>query len=280
MWAALALSVLFVPTVLGQNNNATNPMQTRLAYAGPTGMSIAWNTFTQLTKPMVKYGLSASSLNLTSPAGISITYPTSSTYNNHVKITGLKPGTLYYYQPQPTNLTTPLTFQTSRLPGDGTPFSVALVVDMGVMGPEGLSTTVGTGAGGPLAPGDNNTIQSLQAQPGFDFLWHRMSFSYVFFTYVISYVDLFTILAGDIAYADYWLKEEIQGYLPNTTIADGFMVYERLLNRYYDQVSVVSSQKPYMVGPGNHEANCEIFRSAIARDAIFQGPPSEIDISD
>ena len=180
MWATLALSVLFAPAVLGQNNKSTNPMQIRLAYAGNTGMSLSWNTYSQLTNPTVKYGLSASNLNMTSPPGISITYNTSSTYNNHVKITGLKPNTLYYYQPQPTNLTAPLTLQTARLPGDTTPFSVALVVDMGVMGPGGLSTTVGTGAASPLGPNDNNTIQSLQAQPGFDFLWHRMSFSRVF----------------------------------------------------------------------------------------------------
>lgn len=62
--------------------------------------------------------------------------------------------------------------------------------------------------------------------------------------------------AGDIAYADYWLKEEIQGFLPNTTIADGAKVYESLLNQYYDEMTPITSKKPYMVGPGNHEANC------------------------
>jgi acid phosphatase type 7 len=175
MWATFALSVLFLPPVLGQNSNATNPMQVRLAYAGSTGMTISWNTYSQLTNPTVKFGLSPS-LNLTSPVGVSITYPSSSTYNNHAKITGLRPDTLYYYQPQPTNLTAPFTFRTSRLPGDATTFSVALVVDMGVMGLGGLSTTVGTGAASPLSPTDNNTIQSLRDQPGFDFLWHRMSF--------------------------------------------------------------------------------------------------------
>ena len=63
--------------------------------------------------------------------------------------------------------------------------------------------------------------------------------------------------AGDIAYADYWLKEEIQGFLPNTTIADGFHVYESLLNQFYDEMTPLTSQKAYMVGPGNHEANCQ-----------------------
>ena len=57
-------------------------------------------------------------------------------------------------------------------------------------------------------------------------------------------------IAGDLAYADAWLKEEIGGYLPNTTIADGYKVYERILNDFYDEMSTVSSEKPYMVGPG------------------------------
>ncbi len=64
------------------------------------------------------------------------------------------------------------------------------------------------------------------------------------------------LLAGDIAYADYWLKEEIQAYLPNTTIADGYKVYEMLLNQYYDEMEPITAYKPYMVGPGNHDSNC------------------------
>lgn len=63
--------------------------------------------------------------------------------------------------------------------------------------------------------------------------------------------------AGDIAYADYWLKEEIQNFLPNTSIAAGAEVYESILNAFYDEMSTVSAYKPYMVGPGNHEANCD-----------------------
>ena len=63
--------------------------------------------------------------------------------------------------------------------------------------------------------------------------------------------------AGDIAYADYWLKEEIQGFLPNTTIAEGYKVYESILNDFYDELTPISASKPYMVGPGNHESNCD-----------------------
>jgi hypothetical protein len=59
------------------------------------------------------------------------------------------------------------------------------------------------------------------------------------------------------AYADYWLKEEIGGFLPNTTIADGYIVYESILNDFYDEMTPITTQKPYMVGPGNHEADCD-----------------------
>lgn len=62
---------------------------------------------------------------------------------------------------------------------------------------------------------------------------------------------------GDIAYADYWLKEEIQNYLPNTTIANGYKVYEAILNAFFDEVMPITSQKAYMVNGGNHEANCD-----------------------
>jgi hypothetical protein len=62
------------------------------------------------------------------------------------------------------------------------------------------------------------------------------------------------LIAGDIAYADAWLKEEIQGYLPNTTIANGYTVYERILNDFYDEMTVVTADRPYMVGPGKYSA--------------------------
>ncbi|KAJ8152537.1 hypothetical protein LV165_006976 [Aspergillus fumigatus] len=53
------------------------------------------------------------------------------------------------------------------------------------------------------------------------------------------------------------LKEEIQGFLPNITIADGAKVYESLLNQNYVELAVITAQEPYMFGPGNHESNCD-----------------------
>ncbi|KAJ5584663.1 Metallo-dependent phosphatase-like protein [Penicillium hispanicum] len=212
------------------------PMQLRLAYAGDTGMMVSWNTYSQLLRPAVRYGRKPNLLDRVATSDVSVTYQTSTTYNNHVPLHGLAPDTTYYYLPQFSNITEPYSFKTSRSAGDQSPYSVAVAIDLGLMGPDGLTTRVGKGAGNPLKSGDNNTLQSLQAQgANTDFLWHP----------------------GDIAYADYWLKEEIQGFLPNTTIANGSKVYESLLKQYYDEMSVITAKKPYMVGPGNHEANCD-----------------------
>ncbi|KAK4540463.1 hypothetical protein LTR36_009209 [Oleoguttula mirabilis] len=211
-------------------------MQIRLAYAGETGMYVSWNTYSQLTQPTVSYGKHPEDLTHSTSSNVSVTYQTSATYNNHVKLEGLEPGTQYYYQPQHSNVSKPFSFKTSRPAGDHTPFVVAVVVDLGTMGEDGLTTHVGTGAANPLTPGETNTIQSLQDyEDEYEFLMHD----------------------GDIAYADYWLKEEIQGFLPNTTLEEGAVVYERILNDFYDQMTPITSTKPYMVGPGNHEANCD-----------------------
>jgi len=36
--------------------NDTAPMQVRLAYAGPTGMTVSWNTYCKIQQPTVHYG--------------------------------------------------------------------------------------------------------------------------------------------------------------------------------------------------------------------------------
>jgi hypothetical protein len=160
--------------------NVTINSQVRLAYAGDTGMFVSWNTFSKLDSPTVKYGLSSSSMTMTASSNVSVTYPTSLTYNNHVKITGLKPDTTYYYAPmgvlKDNTTSLPYKFRTSRPIGDSTPYSVAVAVDMGTMGPQGLTTSAGKGVStnNILAAGEANTIDSLIAKlDSFDFLWHR-----------------------------------------------------------------------------------------------------------
>jgi hypothetical protein len=147
-------------------------------------MVVSWNTFNKIASPKVHYGLSPHSLLYTAESKVSVTYNTSLTYNNHVALTNLQPNTLYYYLPEPllkdNTTTVPYSFRTSRLAGDGTPYSVALAIDMGTMGPDGLSTTAGQGVSpnNVLGPNDNNTIQSLTAVvDSYDFLWQRNSLS-------------------------------------------------------------------------------------------------------
>jgi hypothetical protein len=153
-----------------------------------------------------------------------------------VNITDLLPYTTYYYLPQYSNATTPYTFTTARAAGDPTPYTVGVVVDMGTFGALGLSTVVGTGAANPLQVNEQTTIAALTEMiDDYEFMVH----------------------AGDIAYADYWLKEEIQNYLPTTTTAQGAVVYESILNAFFDEVVGITSQKAYMVNAGNHEANCD-----------------------
>jgi hypothetical protein len=153
-----------------------------------------------------------------------------------VNITGLLPYTTYYYLPQYSNTTTPYSFTTARAAGDPTPYTVGVVVDMGTFGALGLSTVVGTGAANPLQVNEQTTIAALT----------EMLDSYEFMVH-----------AGDIAYADYWLTEEIQNYLPTTTTAQGAVVYESILNSFFDEMIGITSQKAYMVNVGNHEANCD-----------------------
>ena len=140
-----------------------------------------------------------------------------------MNITGLSPYTTYYYLPQYSNATTPYTFTTARSAGDPTPYTVGVVVDMGTFGALGLSDVTGTGGSNPLGVNEQTTIAALAEMiDDYEFMVH----------------------AGDIAYADYWLKEEIQNYLPNTTTAQGAVVYESILNAFFDEMIGITSVKP------------------------------------
>lgn len=217
-------------------NSPTQPVQVRMSYQGSNAMMVSWNTFSQIAQPTVKYGLLPNLLLQTASSSDSSTYPTSLTYNNHVKLSNLLPGTTYYYLPQGGNETKPYSFTTSKQTGNMDPFTVAVVVDMGTFGPLGLSTTTGVGAANPLRPGEQTTIQSISQQlSSFDFMVHP----------------------GDLSYADAWLKEEIQQYLPNTTRVMNPTVYEHINNAFFDELMNITAYKPYMVSPGNHEANCD-----------------------
>jgi hypothetical protein len=102
------------------------------------------------------------------------------TFNKHVKISGPTPDTTYYYVPvgllKDNTTTLPYTSRKIRPADDGTPYSVAVVVDMGTMRAQGLTTWAGKGAASTniLVKSKNNTIQSLKSVlDSFEFLWHR-----------------------------------------------------------------------------------------------------------
>ena len=182
---ATILAILGISVPINGPANSTINSQVRLAYSGSTGMMVSWNTFFQVETPTVFYGREPHALINWATSSVSVTYNTSLTYNNHVKLTGLEPDTLYYYLPEPLlkdNTTdAPYSFRTSRVPGDGTPYTVAVTIDMGTMGPEGLSTSAGNGvsANNVLQPGETNTVQSLiAAVDQFDFIWQPGDMAY------------------------------------------------------------------------------------------------------
>lgn len=228
-----------MPQALPIPENRLAPTQHRIALAGEGGMAVSWNTYTKIDTPTVHYGMHPNKLDLTASSQVSETYSSSTTYSNHVKLSRLLPDTMYYYKVSNTvdgfptlNFTTPpVTAQQKSY----APFKFAVAIDLGTMGPLGLSETTGEGDGGVLLPGERNTIEALAAnRHDFSLVWHP----------------------GDIGYADYWLKEQVHGYLPEVPVEEGYKVYESILNTFYEQISSVSSYVPYMVGPGNHEANC------------------------
>jgi acid phosphatase type 7 len=61
---------------------------------------------------------------------------------------------------------------------------------------------------------------------------------------------------GDIAYADYWLKEEQQGYITPLNTTDHGKEYDKILNEFYGEIAEVSQDRPYMVGVGKFPHRC------------------------
>lgn len=57
-------------------------------------------------------------------------------------------------------------------------------------------------------------------------------------------------IAGDLAYADAWLKEEKSGYITPLNQTDGGAEYDKILNDFYSEIEVLSSTRPYMVAAG------------------------------
>lgn len=130
-------------------------------------MAISWNTYTPLndTEAVVHYGTDPLELDFTTGSR-QTTFETSRTWSHHALLTGLEAGKTYHYRVAYTNCfacsTLPTyTFTTALERGDCAPYSVAVVADMGLMGPDGLTDVAGEGAAGTLGPNETNTIQSM-----------------------------------------------------------------------------------------------------------------------
>lgn len=209
-------------------SDKTTPTQTRLAFQSLNAVSVAWNTYEKLNQSCVAYGTSSTSLDKRACSSTSDTYPTSRTWFNNVLLTGLAPATTYYYKIDSTNSTTK-SFKSAHAPGDDSSFVVNAVIDMGVYGADGYTTTKKRDI--PYIPPSltHSTIEQLvDSADQYDFVIHP----------------------GDFAYADDW-------YLTPSNLLDEKDAYAAITELFYDQLSYVSSIKPYMAGPGNHEAACE-----------------------
>ncbi|KAK5116448.1 hypothetical protein LTR62_007996 [Meristemomyces frigidus] len=220
----LAVAAVNYPAI---PNDETTPVQQHIAIKGPDSMSIGWNTYEKLTKPCVHYGFSSDNLTQQACSTTSITYASSRTYSNAVTLTELTPATTYYYKIVSGNSTVDHFFS-PRAAGDTTPFNMDIVIDLGVYGADGFTTT------------KRDTIPNIQPA-----LEHTTIGS---LAQNINDYEL-VVHPGDFAYADDW-------YLRLGNLLDGKDAYEAILENFYEQLAPIAGRKAYMVSPGNHEADC------------------------
>ncbi|KAK2606053.1 hypothetical protein QQS21_003571 [Conoideocrella luteorostrata] len=214
-------------------SDLSTPVQQRIAVNGPNSITVSWNTYKKLDKACVKYGGSDCSLGKQICSTTSAqTYPSSRTWFNSVTITGLSPATKYCYQVVSTN-STRATFQSPRLAGDKTPFSINAIIDLGVYGEDGYTIDMDESKRDEIPsipPSLNHTTIKRLADTINDYE--------------------FIIHPGDLAYADDWILKGHNAF-------DGKDAFQAILEQFYDQLAPISSRKPYMASPGNHEAACQ-----------------------
>ncbi|KAH8162692.1 hypothetical protein CIB48_g5554 [Xylaria polymorpha] len=151
---------------------------------------------------------------------------------NTVTLTGLTPGTTYYYQIDSANSSVEH-FLSPRPAGDAGAFSFNAVIDLGVYGADGYTIKADNARRDtiPLVdPSLNHTTIGRLANTIDDYE--------------------FVVHPGDLAYADDWL-------LKPKNLFDGTDAYAAIVEQFYGQLAPIAGRKPYMVGPGNHEANCQ-----------------------
>ncbi|KAI1822687.1 Metallo-dependent phosphatase-like protein [Xylaria intraflava] len=210
----------------------TTPTQQRIAIKGPNAMSIGWNTHEQISEPCVQFGPRRDQLDSLACSTSSVTYPNSRTYVNTVTLSGLSPATTYYYRIMSSNSSVE-SFLSPRSAGDKGPFSFNAVIDMGVYGEDGYTIKMDDAPRSriPLVdPSLNHTTIGRLASTIDDYE--------------------FIVHPGDLAYADDWIYSK-------KNLFHGAEAYAAIMEQFYEQLAPIAARKPYMVGPGNHEASCE-----------------------
>ncbi|KAJ5767153.1 uncharacterized protein N7511_004769 [Penicillium nucicola] len=209
----------------------TTPFQVRLAVNGHYAVAVGWNTYASLNESCVAYGTSPNNLSSISCSSSSVTYSTSRTWSNAVELTGLDPAKLYYYKIASANSSVE-SFLSPRIPGDMTPFNMNVISDLGIYGKEGFTIS------------QRDSI--LYVQPELDHTTiGRLAKTTEDYEVIIH--------PGDFAYADDWYLK-----LPNEK--EGQKAYQSILEGFYEQLSPITRHKLYMVGPGNHDADCSEVR--------------------
>lgn len=187
-----------------------------------------------------------------------------SQFFHDVQIGNLKPGTTYFYQIPGGNGTTPsdiLTFQTARAAGDQSPFTVAVLNDMGYTNAHG-------------------TFKYLsQEADQFVFAWHGGDISYADDWYSgvlpcasdwpICYNGTSTSLPGGPPIPEEYDAPLPAGEIPNQGGPQGgdmSVLYESNWDLWQQWINPLTTKIPYMVLPGNHEATC----------AEFDGPGNDM----
>ncbi|XHF98793.1 hypothetical protein AWENTII_002331 [Aspergillus wentii] len=233
----------------------------------PDGVNIHYQTpFGLGQAPSVKWGKKKGELgNVT--RGYSHTYDRTpscsevravtqcSQFFHEVQLPNLEPATTYYYQIPSANGTTEsevLSFKTARKAGDHTPFSIAVLNDMGY-----------TNAGGTY----KHLVDAVE-KDATAFAWHGGD---------ISYADNWA--SGVLPCADDWpvCYNGTSSKLPGGVVPDEYKaplpkgespnqgsprggdisdIYESNWDLWQQWMGNVTRKIPYMVLPGNHEAAC------------------------
>jgi len=265
------------PAVRPDHKNPSNNINViSLAYV-PGGINIHFQTpFGLGSAPTVHWGYvpwdlsntatgTTGTYDRTPPCSEIIHLTQCSQFFHDVKITGLRGGETYFYQIAGANGTTPsqlLAFTTARDAGDQTPFTIAVLNDMGYTNAKG-------------------TFEQLQiaTDEGVAFAWHGGDISYADDWY--SGVLACDLSSWDVCYngthsslppGDYpedYNKPLPAGEIPNQGGpygGDMSVIYESNWDLWQQWINPVTTRIPYMVLPGNHEATC----------AEFDGPGNDM----